>query len=75
MTLEPCGERSSGEPSCAERLIAAGVSRVLVACEDPSPKASGRGLDRLAAAGVAVTLGVLADEAASLYAGYAPGRG
>ena len=71
VTLEPCGERTSGEASCAERLAAAGVAMVLVACEDPSPKASGRGIERLRAAGVAVHGGVLADEAAPLYAEYA----
>ena len=58
VTLEPCGERSSGAPSCADLLIAAGAARVVVACADPSAKASGRGLDRLRAAGVAVETGV-----------------
>jgi len=71
VTLEPCGARSSGAPSCAERLIAAGVARVVVACaEDISPHASGRGIERLIAAGVAVETGVLAAEAAPLYAEY-----
>ena len=71
VTLEPCGERSSGEPSCSEQLIAAGVARVAVACAgDPSPKASGRGLQRLREAGVPVETGLLADEAAPLYADY-----
>ena len=68
VTLEPCGARSSGAPSCAERLAAAGVARVVVACEDPSPFASGQGLERLTAAGVPVTTGVLAAEAAPLVA-------
>jgi diaminohydroxyphosphoribosylaminopyrimidine deaminase/5-amino-6-(5-phosphoribosylamino)uracil reductase len=70
ITLEPCGERSSGRPSCAERLVAAGVARVLVACADPSPLAAGRGLARLRAAGIAVETGVLCAEAEDLYAGY-----
>ena len=70
VTLEPCGARSSGEPSCAERLVAAGVARVVVACEDPSPHASGRGFERLQAAGVEAARGVLADEAAPLYRDY-----
>ncbi len=70
MTLEPCGARSSGAPSCAERLARAGVSRVVIACPDPSPLASGRGADRLKAEGVTVETGVLADEAAFLYADY-----
>ncbi|MBX3480893.1 MAG: bifunctional diaminohydroxyphosphoribosylaminopyrimidine deaminase/5-amino-6-(5-phosphoribosylamino)uracil reductase RibD [Caulobacter sp.] len=63
VTLEPCGARSSGGTSCSELLVSAGVSRVVVACDDPSPFASGRGAERLAAAGVVVEMGLLADEA------------
>jgi diaminohydroxyphosphoribosylaminopyrimidine deaminase/5-amino-6-(5-phosphoribosylamino)uracil reductase len=63
VTLEPCGERSSGAASCAERLVAAGVARVVYACEDASPLASGLGSERLAAAGVRVERGLLAREA------------
>ena len=70
VTLEPCGERSSGAPSCAERLAGAGVARVAIACPDPSPKASRRGLERLAASGVAVEEAVLTAEAAELYTAY-----
>jgi diaminohydroxyphosphoribosylaminopyrimidine deaminase/5-amino-6-(5-phosphoribosylamino)uracil reductase len=70
VTLEPCGERSSGTASCSELLIAAGVARVVVACADPSPKAAGRGLDGLLAAGIAVERGVLQAEAAPLYLDY-----
>lgn len=72
VTLEPCGERSSGAASCAERLAQAGVSRVLIACEDASKFAAGRGAARLQAAGIAVEGGVLAQEAQALYAGYRP---
>jgi diaminohydroxyphosphoribosylaminopyrimidine deaminase/5-amino-6-(5-phosphoribosylamino)uracil reductase len=72
VTLEPCGERSSGAASCAERLAQAGVARVVAACADASKFASGRGAARLAAAGVAVESGLLAEEARSLYAGYKP---
>ncbi len=72
VTLEPCGERSTGAASCSERLAAAGLARVVVACQDPSPYASGRGAGRLRAAGVAVESGLLADEAAMLYADYHP---
>jgi diaminohydroxyphosphoribosylaminopyrimidine deaminase/5-amino-6-(5-phosphoribosylamino)uracil reductase len=72
VTLEPCGARSSGAASCSERLVAAGVAEVVIACEDASPYASGQGAERLRAAGVPVRLGVLADEAASLYESYQP---
>lgn len=70
MTLEPCGARTSGAASCSELLAAAGVAEVVVACEDPSPKASGQGIERLRAAGVPVRAGLLAGEAAVLYADY-----
>jgi diaminohydroxyphosphoribosylaminopyrimidine deaminase/5-amino-6-(5-phosphoribosylamino)uracil reductase len=70
VTLEPCGARSSGAASCAERLAAAGIARVVIACEDVSPLASGQGIDRLRAAGVKVEVGVLAAEAAPLSAGF-----
>jgi diaminohydroxyphosphoribosylaminopyrimidine deaminase/5-amino-6-(5-phosphoribosylamino)uracil reductase len=64
VTLEPCGARSSGVPSCSELLLAAGVVRVVAASRDASPFASGRGLERLRESGVLVEVGLLADEAA-----------
>lgn len=70
VSLEPCGARSSGAPSCAERLARAGVARVFIACADPSPLASGRGVETLLDAGVPVELGLLAEEAADLYAAW-----
>jgi pyrimidine deaminase RibD-like protein len=72
LTLEPCAERSSGAASCAERLAQAGVARVVIACDDPSILAAGRGLQRLRDAGIAVESGVLGAEAAALYAAYRP---
>ncbi len=72
VTLEPCAERSAGGVSCSERLVAAGVARVVVACADPSVFAAGQGAQRLQAAGVAIDLGLLGSEAAPLYAGYTP---
>ncbi|MDB5446199.1 MAG: ribD [Phenylobacterium sp.] len=72
VTLEPCGVRSSGGASCSERLVRAGVARVVIACEDPSKYASAQGAARLRAAGVAVESGLLGREAQALYAGYRP---
>ncbi len=72
VTLEPCGARSSGAPSCAARLAQAGVAEVVVACQDASPYADGQGLIRLAAAGLTVRLDVLAEEAQMLYRAYVP---
>ena len=70
VTMEPCGARSSGRASCAQRLIDAGVTRVVIASEDPSPFAAGRGVERLKAAGLNVEIGLMAKEAAVLAEGY-----
>lgn len=70
VTMEPCGARSSGRISCAQRLIDAGVARVVIASEDPSPFAAGRGVERLRAAGLEVEIGLMGEEAGSLAEGY-----
>jgi diaminohydroxyphosphoribosylaminopyrimidine deaminase/5-amino-6-(5-phosphoribosylamino)uracil reductase len=67
VSLEPCGQRSSGAPSCSERLAAAGVARVVIAAGNPEPLSAGRGLERLREAGVPVEIGLLAEEAEPLY--------
>ncbi len=72
VTLEPCGERSSGALSCGERLVRAGIVRVVIACDDASVMAAGAGLARLQAAGVVAEVGLLSAEAAALYATYRP---
>lgn len=72
VTLEPCGQRSLGGASCSEKLVAAGVAEVFIACDDPSVLAAGQGAARFTAAGIAVETGVLRDEAWPLYVGYRP---
>ena len=72
VTLEPCGERSCGVASCSERLVRAGLSRVIIACEDASVLAAGRGVARLREAAIAVEPCVLSEEAAGLYSAYRP---
>jgi pyrimidine deaminase RibD-like protein len=69
VTLEPCRERTSGAPSCANRLVGAGISRVVVAIEDPHPTARD-GLDILRAEAVRVIAGIGRMRAARLYAGF-----
>ncbi len=63
VTLEPCAKRSNGSASCADRLIDAGVVRVVIAADDPHPFAAGAGVDRLRAARVLVEIGLLVEEA------------
>lgn len=72
VTLEPCGERSSGAASCGQRLAKSGVARVVVSWEDPSVMAVGRGLQQLRDAGIETEVGLLRSEAAVLYDGYQP---
>jgi diaminohydroxyphosphoribosylaminopyrimidine deaminase/5-amino-6-(5-phosphoribosylamino)uracil reductase len=56
-TLEPCSHWGRTGP-CVDRILEAGVSRVVAAVEDPNPVVHGRGFARLAAAGVAVEVGL-----------------
>ncbi|HYW85919.1 MAG TPA: bifunctional diaminohydroxyphosphoribosylaminopyrimidine deaminase/5-amino-6-(5-phosphoribosylamino)uracil reductase RibD [Spirochaetia bacterium] len=67
-TLEPCCHRGAGKrtPPCTEAIIAAGVSRVVFASQDPNPLVAGKGAARLREAGVRVERGLLADRADSL---------
>jgi diaminohydroxyphosphoribosylaminopyrimidine deaminase / 5-amino-6-(5-phosphoribosylamino)uracil reductase len=69
VTLEPCCHWSR-TPPCADALIAAGVRRVVVACEDPDPRVAGGGLARLRAAGLSVEAGLCSAEAAEINAGF-----
>lgn len=62
VTLEPCDHTGRTGP-CSGALLAAGVRRVVVACDEPTAAAAG-GAARLRAAGVEVETGVLADEVA-----------
>src|SRR5437762_37728 len=69
VTLEPCCHWGR-TPPCADALIAAGLSRVVVALEDPDPRVAGGGLARLRAAGLAVETGLGATEASEINAGF-----
>ncbi len=69
VTLEPCSHHGKTAP-CADALIGAGISRVVVAADDPDPRVDGAGLARLKAAGCDVTVGILEEEARALNAGF-----
>src|SRR4051794_8040105 len=62
VTLEPCSHRGRTGP-CADELIAAGVARVVAATCDPNAEVNGNGLARLRDAGIAVSTGVMQNEA------------
>lgn len=69
VTLEPCAHHGR-TPPCAEALVAAGVGRVVFAIEDPDPRVAGKGRALLEAAGIAVSEGVLREQAARDLAGH-----
>ena len=69
VTLEPCSHHGETD-ACAEVLVNAGVTRVVVAIEDPDPRVSGQGIARLNKAGIRVSTGIAAEAAADVNAGF-----
>lgn len=67
VNLEPCVEYSGKKtPACASSLLDYKIRRVVIACTDPNPKISGRGINVLRKAGIQVEVGCLKDEAEKL---------
>jgi len=69
VTLEPCAHHGR-TPPCTDALIEAGVTRVVVALEDPDPNVAGKGIACLREHGITVEVGVGADIASASLAPY-----
>ncbi|MFK7815247.1 MAG: bifunctional diaminohydroxyphosphoribosylaminopyrimidine deaminase/5-amino-6-(5-phosphoribosylamino)uracil reductase RibD [Gammaproteobacteria bacterium] len=69
VSLEPCSHHGN-TPPCADALVAAKVSRVVVAMTDPNPLVQGKGLKYLQNNGIEIDVGLLAMEAAELNKGF-----
>jgi diaminohydroxyphosphoribosylaminopyrimidine deaminase/5-amino-6-(5-phosphoribosylamino)uracil reductase len=61
VNLEPCAHFGK-TPPCADLLVQHRVKRVVVANQDPNPLVAGKGLAKLQAAGIEVSVGILAEE-------------
>jgi diaminohydroxyphosphoribosylaminopyrimidine deaminase/5-amino-6-(5-phosphoribosylamino)uracil reductase len=70
VTLEPCAHHGGRGAPCAEIIAAAKPARAVIALRDPDPRTSGRGIERLAASGIEVKDGVLAEEAKAVTLGH-----
>jgi diaminohydroxyphosphoribosylaminopyrimidine deaminase/5-amino-6-(5-phosphoribosylamino)uracil reductase len=70
VTLEPCCHFGK-TPPCVDAVLAAGVSRVVIGCEDPFPKVAGGGIAALKKAGLDVSVGLLEDECRELITPFA----
>lgn len=69
VTLEPCAHVGQTGP-CASALIAAGIKRVVIAVQDPDNRVNGAGITLLQQAGVSVDVGVCAQSATRVMAGF-----
>jgi diaminohydroxyphosphoribosylaminopyrimidine deaminase / 5-amino-6-(5-phosphoribosylamino)uracil reductase len=70
LNLEPCSHQGRTGP-CADAVIAAGIKQVVIGMRDPNPQVSGRGIERMQAAGIAVTEGVRLRESRKLNEAFA----
>ncbi|MCH7990716.1 MAG: bifunctional diaminohydroxyphosphoribosylaminopyrimidine deaminase/5-amino-6-(5-phosphoribosylamino)uracil reductase RibD [Planctomycetes bacterium] len=69
VTLEPCCHEGKTGP-CTKSLIDAGIRKVVIGIEDPSPHAAGKGIDELKSAGIEVEVGLLKEDVSQLTAAF-----
>lgn len=69
VTLEPCAHQGK-TPPCAEALIEAKISTVIVAMLDPNPLVAGQGIAQIQTAGIKTEIGLLAQDAQELNPGF-----
>ncbi len=69
VNIEPCCHHGR-TPPCTEAVIAAGIERVVVSHLDPDRRVDGHGFEQLRDAGLDVRVGLLAEDAIELNAGY-----
>ncbi len=70
VTLEPCSHHGRTGP-CADALIAAGITRCVIATTDPNPLVSGQGIAKLRAANIEVAVGTLQQQARDINEAFA----
>jgi diaminohydroxyphosphoribosylaminopyrimidine deaminase / 5-amino-6-(5-phosphoribosylamino)uracil reductase len=70
VSLEPCAHHGR-TPPCANRLIEAGIRRVVVSCMDPNPLVSGKGISLMREAGIQVDVGLFSGQALRLIESFA----
>lgn len=70
VTLEPCCHLKKRTPPCVPDILRSGVSRIVMAMQDPNPSVQGKGTTALRRAGLSVTVGVAHTQAEELNKAY-----